>query len=148
MKTYTIAKQIIQPLILLIVLMRFNNCWSAVAVVTHPSTPIATLTRDQATNIFLGKSSNFPEGTKAIAVDQTEGEVSRTVFYKKVVKKDASQLNAYWARLIFTGKGQPPKTVLDDDEVLEFISTTPNSLGYISQDAVDDNVKVLFIVDD
>jgi ABC-type phosphate transport system substrate-binding protein len=174
MKTDTIAKKIIQPLTLFIMLMGFgfNNCWSAkesveeiakeiakesakesakvstVAVVTHPKTPIATLTKDQATNIFLGKSGNFPEGSKAIPIDQAEGEIARTIFYQAVVKKDASQLNAYWARLVFTGKGQPPKTVFDDDEVLEFVSTTPNSLGYISQDAVDDSVKVLFVVDE
>lgn len=148
MKTYTTFNHIIQTLTLLITLMCFSRCWSDVAVVTHPSTPIATLTPEQAANIFLDKTSSFPDGSKALPVDQNDGEISRTVFYKKVVKKDASQLNAYWARLIFTGKGHPPKAALDDDEVLELVSSTPNSIGYINKEAVDDTVKVLFVVED
>ena len=81
---------------------------AGVSVVVHPSVELASIQNQIAANIFLGKSSLLPDGTKVIPIDQEEGEEPRDEFYQKVVKKDASQLNAYWSRLIFTGKGQPP----------------------------------------
>jgi len=76
-------------------------------VVVHAGSPAGAITTQQAANVFLGKSSSLPDGTKVTPIDQEEGEDPRDEFYQKVVKKDASQLNAYWSRLIFTGKGQP-----------------------------------------
>lgn len=116
---------------------------AGVAVVVNAGSSATALTQQQAANIFLGKANNLPDGSKVTPIDQEEGESPRDEFYSKVVKKDASQLNAYWSRLIFTGKGQPPKAVLDDDEVLEALASDPSLIGYISSDAVDDSVKVL-----
>jgi hypothetical protein len=123
-----------------------NSVQAGVAVVVNAGSGAAPISDQQAANIFLGKSNTLPDGTKVVPVDQEEGEAPRDEFYQKVVKKDASQLNAYWSRLIFTGKGQPPKAVLDDDEVLELIATDKSVIGYISSDAVDDSVKVLLSV--
>ncbi len=123
-----------------------NSVQAGVAVVVNAGSAAAPISDQQAANIFLGKSNTLPDGTKVVPVDQEEGEAPRDEFYQKVVKKDASQLNAYWSRLIFTGKGQPPKAVLDDDEVLELIATDKAVIGYISTDAVDDSVKVLLSI--
>ncbi|MEO8298677.1 MAG: phosphate ABC transporter substrate-binding protein, partial [Burkholderiales bacterium] len=43
-----------------------------VAVVSAKST-VATLSSMQATDIFLGKTSRFPDGSPAVAIDQPEG---------------------------------------------------------------------------
>ncbi len=119
---------------------------AGVVVVVNAKLPEAAATAEQIANIFLGKSNKLPGGSKVVPIDQEEGEASRDEFYSKAVKKDASQLNAYWSRLIFTGKGQPPKAVLDDDEVLEMVGSTPDAIGYMSGDAVDETVKVILEV--
>ena len=124
-----------------------DSVTAEVVVVVNSSAKIATATPEQVANIFLGKSNKLSGDFKVVPVDQEEGELPRDEFYKTIVKKDASQLNAYWSRLIFTGKGQPPKVVLDDDEVIELVGSNPEAIGYVSSDAVDTSVKVILTVD-
>jgi len=93
--------------------------------------------------IFLGKSSSFPSGDQAIPVDQNEGSATRDAFNDSVLGKNASQLKAYWSRLIFTGKGTPPKEVGDDAAVKKLVANNPNMIGYIDSATIDDSVKVV-----
>ena len=95
--------------------------------------------------IFLGKRSDI-HGADLVAVDQSEGNAARGVFYDKVVQKNPSQLNAYWSRLIFTGKGAPPKQVGSDAEVAEAVMEDEEAIGYIDSAAVIDGVKVIYTV--
>ncbi|MCG8537807.1 MAG: phosphate ABC transporter substrate-binding protein, partial [Pseudomonadales bacterium] len=62
----------------------------------------------------------------------------------KVIDKTPSQLNAYWSRLIFTGKGAPPKQYFDDAEIIEVILEDDEAVGYIDSSSVTEGLKVIF----
>ena len=113
-----------------------------VAVVSAKSL-VTTLTKAELTDIFLGKANRFPNGTPAVPIDQTEGSVARNEFYEKVAGKSAAQIKAFWSKIIFTGRGQPPKEVADSLEMKKRISENPSTIGYIEQNLVDDSVKVV-----
>lgn len=117
-----------------------------VAVIVNKDVAVSSITLDVAANIFLGKVDTLPNGTKMVPIDQEDGKSVRTEFYTKVVKKDAAQLNAYWSRLIFTGKGEPPKKVADNAEVIALVAANPNIIGYVDAAAVNGSVKVLLQV--
>jgi ABC-type phosphate transport system substrate-binding protein len=112
-------------------------------VVVHPSVRDNTITKDQAGKIFLGKSSSLPSGHKVIPIDQDEDSQARVVFYDEAAGKNPSQLTAYWARLVFSGKAQPPKTVLDDEEVKELVANNPSVIGYMDKQYADKSVKII-----
>ncbi len=95
------------------------------------------LTSEQVSNIYLGKSSDL------IGVDLPDGNPLRDVVYQKVTGKDAAQVKAYWAKLVFTGKAQPLKELSSDAEVKKFVAANPNAIGYIDKAAVDSSVKVV-----
>lgn len=121
------------------------------AIIVHASNTSAEISMEQVASIFLGKSRRLPDGTKVIPIDQLEGEKPRSEFYDKVVQKSQSQLNSYWSRQIFTGKGQPPFAVTGDSEVLEFIASNPNMIGYVDLATVEKaanagDIKVLLTV--
>lgn len=101
------------------------------AIIVNASNQADAISVEQVASIFLGKTRSLPDGTKVIPIDQFEGEKPRAEFYSKVVQKSQAQLNSYWSRLIFTGKGQPPFAVTGDTEVLEFIASNPNMIGYV-----------------
>lgn len=124
-------------------LFGFSAAQAGILVVAHPSVEDTALTSNVAANIFLGKTKSLPSGKKMVPIDQDKGEAARDEFYTKVTNKNTSQLSAYWARRIFTGKGQPPTAVFDDEEVLEMISANPNMIGYVSDTADTSGVKVL-----
>lgn len=113
----------------------------AVTVIVHPSNNDA-LNKKNVKKIFLGKSKKFPSGGQVLPIDLSSGE-ARAQFLDNVIGKSESQLKAYWSKLIFTGKGQAPKAVNNDNEVIKLVSANPNSIGYISDSAVTDSVKVV-----
>jgi hypothetical protein len=94
-------------------------------------------------DIFLGKASHFPDGSQVLPVDQVEGSAAREEFYLKFASKSPAQIKAYWSKIIFTGRGQPPPEVSNGAEVKKFIANHPDAIGYIEQKRVDDSVKVV-----
>jgi len=115
-----------------------------VVAVVSAQNPITALDKSQLAEIFLGKSSRFPNGMQAVPIDQAEGVALRDEFYDKVVGKTASQIKAYWARIIFTGRGQPPASVSNSIEMKNHIRDNPAAIGYIDRSFVDDSVRVVF----
>jgi ABC-type phosphate transport system substrate-binding protein len=114
-----------------------------VAVVSVKSAA-TTLSKIQVADIFLGRASRFPDGALAVPVDQTEGSSTRDEFYMKVTGKSAAQMKAYWSKIIFTGRGQPPKTVSNSIEVKKRLVENPAAIGYIEATLVDGTVRVVF----
>lgn len=102
------------------------------------------LSNSQVADIFLRKASRFPDGTQAAPIDQTEGSAARDEFYVKATGKSAAQLKAYWSKIIFTGRGQPPPTVANDLEMKKRIRENPDAIGYIDRRLVDSSVRVVF----
>lgn len=117
---------------------------AGVVVVVSAKSAVATLDKNQASDIFLGKSATFPGGAQAVPVDQAEGSSQREEFHSKVTGKTGAQLNAYWSKLVFSGKASPPKEVPGAAEVKALVSANPNMIGYIDSAAVDASVKVVF----
>src|SRR3970040_162670 len=114
-----------------------------VVVVVSSKSPVKSLTSEQTTKIFLGKVVTFPNGQTAFPIDQPEGSAVRDEFYSKVARKNPSQLTAYWAKVIFTGDGRPPKLLADNLAVRKAIASNPNAIGYIDKSAVNRSVRVV-----
>jgi ABC-type phosphate transport system substrate-binding protein len=113
-----------------------------VAVVSVDS-HVTTLTKNQLIDIFLGKASRFPDGTVAVPIDQAEGSSARDEFYLKVAGKSAAQLKAYWSKIIFTGRGQPPPVVANGVELKKRLGKDTAVIGYIDASLVDDSVRIV-----
>lgn len=113
-------------------------------VVVSGKSPVGNLTAEQVSDIFLGKINNFPGGGPTLPVDQSEGSPLRDDFYTKVTSKSPAQVKAYWSKIVFTGKGQPPKEVPDSAAVKKLIAENPNAIGYIDKSTVDGSVKAVF----
>lgn len=72
-------------------------------VVVNPKSSAGTMTQEQVSQFFLGNSTAFKP------VDQADGSPIRADFYKRVAGKEPSQVKAIWSKLVFTGRGKPPK---------------------------------------
>jgi hypothetical protein len=100
-----------------------------------------TLSKEQVADVFLGKSPALTP------VDQPEAAPARAEFYKAVTGRDLAQIKAVWSRLVFAGKGEPPKEFPDAAAVRKAVAADPKKVGYVSKSAVDGTVKVLYQVD-
>ena len=119
------------------------NVPADVVVIVSVKSGVEPLTRIQVSDIFLGKSPNFPGGASAIPIDQSLGAAQREEFHAKVTEKTGSQLKFYWAKQVFQAKGTPPKEVTGDDAVRRVVADNPNLIGYVERRAVDSSVKVV-----
>lgn len=114
-----------------------------VVAVVSSKNPLASMTKSQVADIFLGKTVRFPDGTLAVPIDQEEGSAARNEFYAVFTGKSPAQLKSHWTKIIFTGRGQPPTAVSDSIEVRRLIAANPQAISYIERSAVDSTVKVL-----
>jgi ABC-type phosphate transport system substrate-binding protein len=114
-----------------------------VVAVVSSKCATASLSKDQVADIFLGKTARFPDRSTATPIDQVEGSSARDEFYSKVTGKSAAQLRAHWSKIIFTGRGQPPKAVANGVEARKLLAQNPNAIGYIDRQLVDTSVKVV-----
>jgi len=113
-----------------------------VAVVSSKSA-VSTLSKSQITDIFLGKLVRFPGGSAAEPIDQTEGSIVRDEFYRKIADMSPGELKAFWAKIIFTGKGQPPRAASNATEVKQLIAANPDAIAYMDRSQVDRNIKIV-----
>jgi ABC-type phosphate transport system substrate-binding protein len=113
-----------------------------VAVVSAKSS-ITTLSKIQIVDIFLGKQTRFPDGSAAVPIDQSEGTAARDQFYSRFAGMSPAQLKAFWSRIIFTGRGQPPAAVATGAEAKKLLLANSNAIGYLDQSMVDDSLRVV-----
>jgi len=117
------------------------------AVVVNPQCAVRALTHEQAANIFLGRDRQLPSGGKAIPVEQILPEDLRSQFYLRLTRMHLAAVRSHWARLYFTGQGQPPRQVDNGAAVTAFVLAHPNAVGFLEQSQVTDQVRVVLILE-
>lgn len=115
-------------------------------VVVNPRNPVASMTADQVAQLYLGRVESFPGGGNASPIDTREGSALRDEFYGKVAEKNPGQVKAYWAKQMFSGKGQPPREVASAADVKKAVAADPAAIGYIDKSALDGTVKSVLSV--
>ncbi|MDO6544529.1 type 2 periplasmic-binding domain-containing protein [Photobacterium sanguinicancri] len=110
---------------------------AAVVVIANPAA--ADLDASTIKKVYLGKAKSL----NIDAIDLDDGQPLKSEFHAKVTGKTEAQLQAYWAKKVFTGKGQPPKAVSSSAIVKNTVANTANAIGYIDESEVDGSVKVI-----
>lgn len=115
-------------------------------VVVHVSNPVARLTREQASQIFLRKVTLWDNRRPVLPVDQSADSPVRRTFTKQVHRRTIASLQTYWQQQTFSGLGVAPPERLSDADVLAYIRQFPNAIGYVSADAdLGNDIKVLIV---
>ena len=133
-------------LLLLLSVSASTNAENAdgLVVVSHIDSPLQALSKQQIKSLFLGKRQEI-HGLSLQAVDIEQWQGTKQAFYEQVIDKNASQLNAYWARKLFTGRGKPPHRVKDAKAFYYYLRRNKNAVAYMSVDDVDlERVKILY----
>jgi len=115
------------------------TAYAQVVVVTGPNGP--EVTKDQLTNVYLGRSKDFKP------LDLPEGDATRDAFYRKGTEREPSQVKALWARVVFSGKGQAPLILPDAGSIKKAVNSDAKAVGYIPKSEVDGSVKVLMTLE-
>ena len=118
----------------------FTIAYDGIAIVTHPDTKLDTLSIEQVRNIFAGEITNFSQvgGPNApiIVVSREEGSGTRAAFEELVMQyKDAAgetQKKVIFERALLQQSNGQVRTA---------VSTTPNSIAYLSFGFLDNTIR-------
>lgn len=122
------------------------SAFAELAVIVHPTNSLSKISKSELSDIYLGRSEEFPNGSDAEPLDQESQSPARRQFNKAVLGMDEGALKSYWSKLMFSGKGQPPEELSGDDEVRSAVAANPRAIGYVDKSAVNNSVKVIMII--
>ena len=138
------ARRIATSVVSLFFLVMAGQVFADVVIIANKGVGVESISAKEAKKIWLAKTKSIA-GTSVKLADLPKGNASRDHFYSTIVKKSEKKLKAYWAKIVFAGKGTPPKILASDAEVVSWVASTPGALGYVDSAAADDSVKVLKI---
>lgn len=110
-------------------------------VVVRADSEIGQLSRDDVINIFLGSYRRLSSGKIAEPLDLAP---ESPAFYERLTGKTQAEINAYWARLLFTGRTSRPRAVDSPDRMIELLAQNPLAIGYLERSKADRRLRVIF----
>lgn len=110
-------------------------------IVINRENPVNEITTADLKAIFRQKKTVWPWGGAIKPVNQKEYSAARKTFTKEIFSKDPSTMEAYYLKRALSGKGQPPRTLKTDKDVLNYIASKKGAIGYVTK--TDSTVKTL-----
>lgn len=131
-------------LLIAILVMTTAPVGAEVVVAVRSDSEIGSLSRNEVINIFLGRWRQLPSGQQARPLDQPVQSFERQAFYQTLINKSVAEINAYWARLLFTGRVSPPATMDSPEKTVEELLRNPNAIAYLERSRLDRRLRVVF----
>lgn len=117
-------------------------------VIVNPASGIDSMTRNEVASVFMARDRKLAPGFTALPLDVAGDSQERKQFYASLVGKTVPQVNAYWARLLFTGRATPPQQVDKAVDVLATVAENKSAIGYVPKSQADARVKVVLELDE
>lgn len=130
-------------LALLLGIFPWMTAMADLVVVVNARSGVDALTREQVTNIFLGRYRLLPSGVTAMPIDQPGEHPEKARFYRLLVNKDLTEIDAYWARLVFSGKTHPPRQASTPKAVIQWLAHERGAIGYMERAEADSRLKIV-----
>ena len=98
-----------------------------VLVVANPTSTLSSLSRSEIRQVFMGGTLS----RKYEPVGLSVGDKTRIQFNTKVIGLTESRIQSYWAQLLFSGRSKAPKEFNEVNEILNYVATVDNAVGYV-----------------
>lgn len=112
-------------------------------IIVHPEHKIESVSKGKLSQLLLKKVSRWEDGTPVAPVDLESKSPVREAVSRAVHGRSVSSIKSYWQRQIFSGREVPPPEMSSESQVIDYVSRTPGSIGYVSANANLTNVKEL-----
>ena len=133
-----------RALLTILLLMMSSSVWCGdMVVVVNKNSTVDKLDQRQVANIFLSKTNRLPDGSRVVPMELSDTEY-KEAFYKEISGKNLAQIKSYWATLIFTGKGKPPRGVEETQDLITELSNNLKTISYLPIEQTTDAMKVVY----
>ena len=115
-------------------------------VVVNAANSVTSLTPSDLSKLFLRKLTRFSNGRPAVPVDQVETCALRKHFSTAIHGMDVPDVKSYWQELVFSGRAEPPIERQSDEDVVAFVHSNPNAIGYVIVGTPLGDVKAIAVI--
>lgn len=125
--------------VVIIALFQANAVYAAGVIIGNG---IDSMTVEQARDLYLGKTTTVA----GKVVHLTDCKPLQEEFLEKVVGKSIRKYKKDWMRMLFADGTVIPVLLQTPEDVMAYISRTPNSIGYVSavpEKSDNKNIKIL-----
>jgi len=135
-------------LLISLALLLWVNTSFAISLIVNDSVSFSPASSKDIRNIFTLQQTHWENGNKIqIFVFPDDNAVHRQ-FSKSITQIFPYQYRRIWDRVTFSGTGLAPTTVNSMEEMLEKVSQTKNSIGYIENIDKHQSIKVIILQGD
>lgn len=117
-------------------------------VIVNPQNPISEITAQELRKIYYGKKTIWGGGESIVAVDLKKERKERQEFSQIVFQADPETVERNYIKMALSGTGHPPQILSTSQQVLAFVVSNPNAIGYVDEIDIDktaSRVKVILI---
>jgi len=113
-----------------------------IVVIGNLQNPSHMMSPREVQEIYMGRKRLLSDNSIAYPIDNKR---LRNEFYKRLTNRPIEQINAYWARLMFSGQNAPPVLIEDTTDIIDKIKRNKNAIVYINEEDVEEgSVRILF----
>jgi len=113
-------------------------------VVVNKANPLARISRDELSKLFLKRATTWPGGAAAVPYDLSGASPTRKAFTQGVHGKPLWVVVAFWQQEIASGRSQPPVVCATEEAALQSVQHDPGGVAYVSEGlTLSPGVKVL-----
>lgn len=114
-----------------------------VVVVVSADSPVKQISRLHLADLYLGRSTRFPDGEGATPIEQKAGSPARVEFLSAYLGRSEAQMKSHWSKLVFTGRGRPPREATNPQAMKQIVAGDPHAIGYLDARLVDSSLRAV-----
>jgi len=142
-KCIVLNKAFVALLLLLLFSTMILSNSHAMAIIVNESVSSPPTSTKELRNIYTLQTLYWANGKKIQVFVYHDDNPIHQEFAKTITQIFPHQYRRIWDRVTFSGTGVAPKMVESKDEMLEKISQTENSIGYIDTITEYNNIKII-----
>ena len=117
---------------------------SKIVIIVNKENSLTNVAYDDLVKIFKQDKKYWPDGKKIYLAMHESGSIEKKFVLEKIYKMNEQDLKKFWLSKIFKGDIESfPKTFASNDSMKIFVNRVTGAVGYITEEALDDTVKVL-----
>jgi ABC-type phosphate transport system substrate-binding protein len=127
------------------ILISFPNTVSAVEIVVNKSVPVTDFSSGELQAVFSMQKRHWSGQRQIKVFILPESSQVHQAFVKHRLHMFSHQVRRIWDRMIYAGTGVPPVELSSEEEMIEKIANTPDSIGYISSKPKNEKIHVVSV---
>ena len=108
-------------------------------VVVGKEAAVQELSKNELANIFLGKKTNWADGTRINIGYMADDSQKMDEFFEEYVGQSHRRFKKYWVKKVFAGYGIAPKLLKDVENAVEFVNRNKGGIAFVM---VSDDAKL------